>query len=106
MVVDAETVTITEKPHKPYPSAAERIAMADQQIEHLTALRSSREALVAKTEAIRAERQKALVFCATSLEKALSRKVCLFAVQRKPPKVSLHSKSHGFKSLVICFPLR
>lgn len=82
----------TDKPRKPYPSAAERIAMADQQIERLTALRSSRETLVAKTEAILAERQKALASCTTALEKALSRKEHLITAQSKAPKVSLHSK--------------
>lgn len=79
-------VTTTDKPRKPYPSADERITMADQQIKRLTALRFSRETLVAKTEAILTERQKALASCTTALEKAVAKKERLIAAQSKPPK--------------------
>ena len=75
-----------EKPRKSYPLPEERIAMADKQIERLTALRSSREALVAKTESLLSERQKALASCATALEKAEAKKARLIALKDKPVK--------------------
>lgn len=74
------------KPRKSYPSTDERITMADKQIERLTALRSSREALVAKTESLLSERQKALASCAIALEKAEAKKERLVTARNKPVK--------------------
>lgn len=97
MIVDGSvgTMTITDvstKSRKPYPSAEERIAMADRQIERLTKLNAARTALAEKTAALLAERQDALAKSTDALEKAVAKKERLVAAQNKPakhPKVKL-----------------
>ena len=74
MIVDsgAGTASIADaatKARKPYPTADERVAMADQQIERLTKLNAARTALVEKTAGLLAERQDALAEKAKPEEK-------------------------------------
>lgn len=80
------SATPTEKTRKPYPTTAERIAMADKQVERLTKLNASRTVLVEKTAALLAERQDALAKSTNALEKAVAKKERLVVAQSKPPK--------------------
>lgn len=87
----AQTVATIEAPvagvaRKPYPTVAERIALADKQIARLTALNASRAALVEKTAKLLNERQDALAKSMAALEKAESKRLKLVATANKPPK--------------------
>ena len=82
-----EATTAVTPARKPYPTVAERIVLADAQIERLTKLNESRAALVEKTDALLRERQEALAKSTAALEKAEAKRLKLIASANKPPKI-------------------
>ncbi len=81
-----------KKPRKAYPVIEERLRMADAQIEKLTKLSASRQALVAKTEATLNARREALQSSAEALKKVLARKEKLLVLSKKPRKAESKKK--------------
>lgn len=85
-----EAPVATQVPvRKPYPTVAERIALADKQIARLTALNASRTALVEKTSALLTERQEALAKSTAALTSVENKKAKLVAAASKPAKEKL-----------------
>ncbi|MDD3409531.1 MAG: hypothetical protein PHY12_01845 [Eubacteriales bacterium] len=72
--VKMEPQNVETKGRKAYPSHAERIAMAEKQIERLNKLNASREALVAKTQKTLDERKEALEKSRAMLAKQIAKK--------------------------------
>lgn len=75
-----------KKTRKPYPSIDERIAAAEQEIEHLTRLNEERVTLIAKTEAKLEERRSALAKSQEALAKELAKKEHLLQLKNRPVK--------------------
>ena len=72
-----------KKERKQYPSHDERIAAANQKIDHLKALIAERNELVAKTEKILSERRIALARSEEALAKTKTKKERLLSVQKR-----------------------
>ncbi|MDD2647853.1 MAG: hypothetical protein PHI27_08575 [Eubacteriales bacterium] len=82
-----QSKTNTEKKtRKAYPTIEERLKMAEEQIDKLSKLNASRQALVNKTEETLAARREALQSSSDALKKVLQRKEKLLALSKRPRK--------------------
>ncbi len=84
--VETAVVSTPVKTRKPFPSREERVTMAETTIARLEKLNASRKALIEKTEAKLNERKDALQKSEQQLEKAISRRAHLIAMNEKPAK--------------------
>lgn len=82
-VVEAVPEQIVKPERKPYPGYDERISMADQQIERLNKLNEQRRGQIARTEAVLAQRQGALLKSETALEAVIAKKARLIENRAK-----------------------